>query len=1255
MKRATLLFYYLVASSTFLLAQNPIQVGSGSYAEYPTSQAAAIDFYGSTYNNKIKDPAPYYVHQRMYGQPIPTNDWTTDCFFSQFAGRMWAYPHAVSADNQGANIIFPSGILLDQWGSQVANETPVLEVVGDGFTPISALAYDWNDIGFTMQSHESETEYINVTMGHGMPFVWSEYVGITTPQIRASNTTPVIKDINGNSLVFPATISVFTLTYDGVTFGVHLPAGTTVTQAAGTFSFAFSGSAKYVVISMLPAENMIATFNTVARNVPRNTLFTYDYTPINGKMSTNFTLETENLDDQSAGGESILALMPHHWRNTTLNKSLISNAEYTTVFGKLKCVQGTSFQIDYTIPGMPSAMPAPNNLTPTQIDRLNQLITSRVNVSAGFNGNTYAKGLGEESTMMLIAKELGHPGFETLKSNLKAELIDWFTFSTGETTERFFAMYPEIGAYVGFAPGYGSQLMNDHNFHNGYFIAGAARLMLVDPQFKAQYGEITKKIAKSYANWLRYGVNDNDFLPFFRSFDPYTGHSWAGGLSSDEGPNQESTSESTNSWFALYTLGIALDDPEIINAGVMGFTLEGKATMEYWFDAYNENYLPNYKEYTGIVFAGRLAYGTWFSGDPGWIFGIQTVPNDSFYQYYMNDAASLGAKWNVMLQDRANSGDHTSADAYENVADMGEYLGGYHLNYVAAFNPEYAAELLDDLMTNEGGAWLTGVNAATTMFTANASVSYGLPANGYTTNDYTSGVFYKVSTDTYAYISSNYTDDYKAVVVYNNGVPIGHFIAVPNDVTVVTQLQAGIPPTIQITSLTDNQNYDIGSDIVIDVDAQDPDGSITEVQLWIDGILESIDSTAPYTFTLENVEESAFTVRAVAVDNDDLESKSKQYYLTVGNIPPSISITNPFSGTKYFVGDDVDITANASDEDGSIAFVTFYDNGVELSVDNDVPYTHSLVDLVGGNHSLLAKATDNEGKEVFSEQVNIVALDLCSGAPVTKDLGRYTYTISSATPNSRITYIPAPGNPVLFCEVQYSVNGTGQGGHGMTLQADGSYTFNITAGDGSVVAFRFVNNLFVGENFTHTIGENCGSNIPPVANAGADFSAKVTAPFILIDGSDSMDWDGTIVAYQWSKISGPNATLINQNMNVLRVENLEMGSYVFQLSVTDDDAAQSTDQVMVTVSEVLSTNTEIMNSNRIKLFPNPVIDNITIDTSNKAFNKIKLFDITGKLLKSFDIKSNELFQFNMSKFQAGVYIFEFSNNSEKQFVKIIKQ
>src|SRR5689334_9335453 len=74
-------------------------------------------------------------------------------------------------------------------------------------------------------------------------------------------------------------------------------------------------------------------------------------------------------------------------------------------------------------------------------------------------------------------------------------------------------------------------------------------------------------------------------------------------------------------------------------------------------------------------------------------------------------------------------------------------------------------------------------------------------------------------------------------------------------------------------------------------------------------------------------------------------------------------------------------------------------------------------------------------------------------------------------------------------------------------------------------------------------------NKVPVANAGPSKTIMLPVDSVTLTGSGS-DSDGHVVAYVWSKVSGPTPTVIqNPGSPTTVVKGLAVGSYVFQLLV----------------------------------------------------------------------------------------------------------
>ena len=93
---------------------------------------------------------------------------------------------------------------------------------------------------------------------------------------------------------------------------------------------------------------------------------------------------------------------------------------------------------------------------------------------------------------------------------------------------------------------------------------------------------------------------------------------------------------------------------------------------------------------------------------------------------------------------------------------------------------------------------------------------------------------------------------------------------------------------------------------------------------------------------------------------------------------------------------------------------------------------------------------------------------------------------------------------------------------------------------------------------------NSAPNAAPTANAGPDITVNRQDAAITINGSGT-DPDGSITAYQWTKISGPGASLGGLQSPTLYVYKPDVGVYEFELKVTDNQGATATDRMKLTV------------------------------------------------------------------------------------------
>jgi len=83
-------------------------------------------------------------------------------------------------------------------------------------------------------------------------------------------------------------------------------------------------------------------------------------------------------------------------------------------------------------------------------------------------------------------------------------------------------------------------------------------------------------------------------------------------------------------------------------------------------------------------------------------------------------------------------------------------------------------------------------------------------------------------------------------------------------------------------------------------------------------------------------------------------------YQETTNISPNVIITSPTEGDNPPAGD-IEILADASDSDGSVVTVEFYDGDIYLGEDTSAPYSFTWNSVPSGCHSITAKAIDDGG------------------------------------------------------------------------------------------------------------------------------------------------------------------------------------------------------------------------------------------------------------------------------------------------------
>lgn len=388
-------------------------------------------------------------------------------------------------------------------------------------------------------------------------------------------------------------------------------------------------------------------------------------------------------------------------------------------------------------------------------------------------------------------------------------------------------------------------------------------------------------------------------------------------------------------------------------------------------------------------------------------------------------------------------------------------------------------------------------------------------------------------------------------------------------------------------------------------------------------IIADVGSQTVVTKTFDVVLQDGILTLAMDAAGSDGKNEPKLSAIeivSVGNLnaaPTAVANANIESGVAPL---QVSFNANGSDDDKEIvSYLWDFKDGTASTDENP---QHTFVDA--GVYDVSLIISDAEGETdvaivritVEEPVVNDFALRINAGGPQvvhngntfsadTNFAGGKVYVNNSATvatlyktersalpPNFAYNVPVDNGNYQVvlhFAEIYWGATGGGTGGTGkrifdVALEGNtilNDYDINADAGLQTIAVKTF--NVAVADGVLNLVFDAAGSDgvdqpkvsaieilglgankLNPVVDAGGDIEVTLPTNGFTLTGSGS-DPDGGSVSYQWTQVDGPDTALLtNDETSQLTAEVLVEGSYVFRLTVTDDEGVTAFDEVEVT-------------------------------------------------------------------------------------------
>jgi len=192
--------------------------------------------------------------------------------------------------------------------------------------------------------------------------------------------------------------------------------------------------------------------------------------------------------------------------------------------------------------------------------------------------------------------------------------------------------------------------------------------------------------------------------------------------------------------------------------------------------------------------------------------------------------------------------------------------------------------------------------------------------------------------------------------------------------------EAGSPPDIAFTGPADGAVFQAGEIVPVQLEALSGNGRIKSVSLYVDGNEVGTEHEAPYAFRWPAGARGAHRLRAVAVDDHQMQSTSFRTVTVVENVPPFVELVNSRSSAMLTEGKAFSISAEASDRNGKVARVefwvkdmaTFTSQAIRVGTSTVAPYTVSIKELKPGHYMLWAIAVNDRGGSTQSLPTHIM-------------------------------------------------------------------------------------------------------------------------------------------------------------------------------------------------------------------------------------------------------------------------------------------
>lgn len=182
-------------------------------------------------------------------------------------------------------------------------------------------------------------------------------------------------------------------------------------------------------------------------------------------------------------------------------------------------------------------------------------------------------------------------------------------------------------------------------------------------------------------------------------------------------------------------------------------------------------------------------------------------------------------------------------------------------------------------------------------------------------------------------------------------------------------LSLTMPPTVSLTTPTNNAVFQTGSNILLSATASAALGTLEKVEFFRAGTNIATLTQAPYTFEFAGAPSGSNTFFAVATDSLGQATTSAVVRVLVADL--GVTLTTPADGATYTTTGSIAVSAYPLLVSGTMTSVTFLADDAVIGTDTTSPFGITWTNVTSGVHKLAAVGTDDSGLQYTSAPVLI--------------------------------------------------------------------------------------------------------------------------------------------------------------------------------------------------------------------------------------------------------------------------------------------